>query len=111
MDLRSAVGAQEWPSACGVPIHGPTGLNCALSCCRFVRSLAATAASWTPPEIVTGALASVGLSASFVDLLDDASRYAEFQVKTDEALSLAGKDVGTPIAHFQPQHGWLSAGR
>jgi len=31
--------------------------------------------------------------------------HAEIRAETDQALALTGKDVGTPIIHFQPPHG------
>jgi hypothetical protein len=34
-----------------------------------------------------------------------ASADAAIQAETDEALSLTGKDVGTPILHFRPPEG------
>jgi hypothetical protein len=51
------------------------------------------------------ALAEAGLPASLADALDEASWDAEIQAETDEALALTGKDVGTPILHFQPPRG------
>jgi hypothetical protein len=36
---------------------------------------------------------------------DDTSFDAELRRETDEALALTGKDVGTPIIHFQPPGG------
>ncbi|SDY33170.1 hypothetical protein SAMN05661080_03115 [Modestobacter sp. DSM 44400] len=57
------------------------------------------------PEFVSPALAEAGLPADLVDALDDASLDQVVQAETDEALSLTGKDVGTPIIHFQPPTG------
>jgi hypothetical protein len=50
-------------------------------------------------------LAGIGLPASLADALDDPSWDAEIQAETDEALGLTGKDVGTPILHFEPPEG------
>ena len=50
-------------------------------------------------------LAEAGLPASLADALDDESADAEIQAETDEALALTGKDVGTPILHFEPPRG------
>jgi hypothetical protein len=50
-------------------------------------------------------LAEVGLPQSLVEALDDDSWDLEIRAETDEALSLTGKDVGTPIIHFQPPSG------
>lgn len=57
------------------------------------------------PQLVKDALTEAGLSTLFVDFLDDESRDAEIKAETEEALSLTGKDVGTPIVHFQPPEG------
>jgi hypothetical protein len=50
-------------------------------------------------------LAEAGLPADLADALDDASFDAVVRAETDEALALTGKDVGTPIIHFQPPTG------
>ncbi|MFD4638266.1 hypothetical protein ACFWN2_13185 [Lentzea sp. NPDC058436] len=57
------------------------------------------------PALVADALAEAGLPVSFTDALDDVARDAEIQAESDEALSLTGKDVGTPIIHFEPPEG------
>jgi hypothetical protein len=50
-------------------------------------------------------LAEAGLPAELADALEDDSLDAGIQRETDEALALTGKDVGTPIIHFQPPAG------
>jgi hypothetical protein len=50
-------------------------------------------------------LAHLGLPSALAGSLDDSSLDAELQRETDEALALTGKDVGTPIIHFQPPDG------
>jgi hypothetical protein len=50
-------------------------------------------------------LESVGLPADLADALDDASLDSELRAETEEALALTGRDVGTPILHFQPPGG------
>ncbi|ACU37805.1 hypothetical protein [Actinosynnema mirum] len=57
------------------------------------------------PELAADALAEAGLPTSLAESLDDASRDAEIQAESDEALSLTGKDVGTPILRFAPPNG------
>ena len=57
------------------------------------------------PDFVRLALAAADLPAELADALDDESFDAELRRETDEALSLTGKDVGTPIIHFQPPDG------
>ena len=56
-------------------------------------------------EFVEPVLVSIGLPASLADALDDPAWDAEIQAETDEALGLTGKDVGTPILHFEPPEG------
>lgn len=50
-------------------------------------------------------LTQVGLPASLAEALDDDSLDTQLRAETDEALGLTGKDVGTPIIHFQPPSG------
>ena len=54
---------------------------------------------------VTPVLASVGLPAELADALDDPAWDGVVRAETDEALALAGKDVGTPILQFVPPDG------
>ncbi|PPK98341.1 2-hydroxychromene-2-carboxylate isomerase [Kineococcus xinjiangensis] len=50
-------------------------------------------------------LADLGLPADLAAALDDDSWDATIQAETDEALSLTGRDVGTPIIHVDPPTG------
>lgn len=50
-------------------------------------------------------LPEAGLPLDLADALEDASWDVEIRAETDEALTLTGKDVGTPILHFQPPAG------
>ncbi|MGP4014637.1 mycothiol-dependent nitroreductase Rv2466c family protein [Saccharopolyspora sp. 5N708] len=50
-------------------------------------------------------LAQIGLPVELADALDDSGWDSELRAETDEALSLTGKDVGTPIIHFGPPEG------
>ena len=56
-------------------------------------------------EFVEPLLAKVGLPVELADALEDTSWDAELRGETDHALSLTGKDVGTPIIHFKPPAG------
>ena len=56
-------------------------------------------------ELLPEALQEAGLPAELARALEDTSWDAGIQGSTDEALSLTGKDVGTPILHFQPPEG------
>ncbi|MGC5584373.1 hypothetical protein [Ornithinimicrobium sp. W1665] len=50
-------------------------------------------------------LAGAGLPLGLAEALEDDTLDAVVQAETDEALGLTGKDVGTPIIHFQPPGG------
>jgi 2-hydroxychromene-2-carboxylate isomerase len=56
-------------------------------------------------EYAAHILTEAGLPASLADAVDDESADAEIRAETDEALTLTGKDVGTPILHFRPPEG------
>ena len=56
-------------------------------------------------EFVEPILAEVGLPPALAEALDDESWDREIRQETDEALGLTGKDVGTPIIHFEPPAG------
>jgi hypothetical protein len=57
------------------------------------------------PAFLEPVLMEAGLPSSLADALDDESLDAIIQAETDEALSHTGKDVGTPIIHFEPPEG------
>lgn len=68
------------------------------------------AAGITPQErgsrvFVEPLLSRAGLPAGLAGALEDTSWDSELQAETDHALTLTGKDVGTPIIHFQPPAG------
>jgi len=50
-------------------------------------------------------LRELELSTEFVDALEDTALDDEIRAETEEALTLTGRDVGTPILHFQPPGG------
>ena len=50
-------------------------------------------------------LAAAGLPAGLADALDDTRWDEEIRAEGEEALSLTGRDVGTPIIHFSPPGG------
>lgn len=56
-------------------------------------------------EFVEPILAEAGLPLALADALDDESWDSEIRQETAEALALTGKDVGTPIIHFEPPTG------
>ena len=50
-------------------------------------------------------LRDAGLPTDLTDALDDAAFDDGIRAETEEALALTGRDVGTPILHFQPPGG------
>jgi hypothetical protein len=56
-------------------------------------------------EFAEPLLARAGLPTALAEALDETSWDAELQAETDYALSLTGRDVGTPIIQFQPPDG------
>jgi hypothetical protein len=50
-------------------------------------------------------LRDAGLPTRLADALDDQTLDDEIRAETEEALALTGRDVGTPIIHFQPPGG------
>jgi hypothetical protein len=56
-------------------------------------------------QFVAPVLAELGFDAGLADALEDTTLDIELQDETDQALALTGKDVGTPIIHFQPPEG------
>ena len=57
------------------------------------------------PEHVSPILEALGLPADLVEALDDESWDELLDAETDEARAKTGKDVGTPIIHFNPPEG------
>jgi hypothetical protein len=64
-----------------------------------------TAATRGSRVFVEPLLAKAGLPADLAGALDDARWDEEIRAEGDEALSLTGRDVGTPIIHFAPPDG------
>ncbi len=56
-------------------------------------------------EFVEPMLTEAGLPTELADALDDGSWDEQIRADGDEALALTGKDVGTPIIHFEPPEG------
>lgn len=69
------------------------------------RSAELTPAERGSQAFVAPLLAKVGLPVDLADALEDPSWDAELRAETDHALSLTGKDVGTPIIQFRPPDG------
>ena len=56
-------------------------------------------------EFVEPMLTEAGLPTELADALDDGSWDEQIRADGEEALALTGKDVGTPIIHFEPPEG------
>jgi len=56
-------------------------------------------------DFLRSVLGAAGLPPALAGALDDPSWDAELRAETEQALSLTGKDVGTPILHFRPPDG------
>lgn len=56
-------------------------------------------------DLLPAVLAAAGLRQELAGALQDESWDTEIRAETDEALALTGKDVGTPILHFEPPTG------
>jgi hypothetical protein len=56
-------------------------------------------------DLLAPALRRAGLPPDLAGALDDPSYDAELRAETDAALALTGKDVGTPVLHFEPPDG------
>jgi 2-hydroxychromene-2-carboxylate isomerase len=69
------------------------------------RDQALQAAEQASRDLVEGALVDANLPGDLVAALDDAALDDEIRVETEEALTLTGRDVGTPILHFRPPTG------
>jgi len=72
---------------------------------EFVPETADDHAARGTRPFVEPVLAEVGLPAELADALDDPAWDTVVRAETDEALALTGKDVGTPILHFEPPDG------
>lgn len=58
-----------------------------------------------PRKLAATALATAGLDASLAAAVEATGHDPTIQAETDQALSLTGRDVGTPILHFDPPAG------
>jgi hypothetical protein len=56
-------------------------------------------------EFAEAILADAGLPVEFAGALEDAEHDRQITAETEQALTLTGRDVGTPILHFDPPDG------
>jgi 2-hydroxychromene-2-carboxylate isomerase len=88
--------------------HGQPALAAFYEACGqhvFERGEEGDAGERGTPRFLAPILDTAGLPGDLATALDDESRDAGIRAETDEALALTGKDVGTPILHFQPPEG------
>ena len=64
-----------------------------------------TASALGSPELLEPLLRDVGLPTDLAAGLDDTTLDEVIQAESEEALAQSGRDVGTPILHFQPPGG------
>lgn len=69
------------------------------------RAQKRSAADQAARELIESALGDAGLPRDLADALDDSSFDTEIGNETEGALALTGRDVGTPILHFEPPTG------
>jgi hypothetical protein len=101
--LRVAVRARAMHGRAAIaPLYEAIGTRI-FDTSRAVEPLAAS--DQAARHVLKPLLESVGLPATLADALDDTSLDDEIRAETEEALALTGRDVGTPILHFQPPGG------
>jgi hypothetical protein len=72
---------------------------------RSAADLGPRASRGAARQLVDAALCDANLPGDLADALDDTSLDKEIRTETEEALALTGRDVGTPILHFEPPGG------
>jgi hypothetical protein len=87
--------------------HGPDGLARYYAACgqKIFETEGGAAPAQDTRALAERILAAAGLPAELADALDETHRDESIRAETDEALALTGKDVGTPILHFEPPDG------
>ncbi|TFV59948.1 hypothetical protein E4P42_06120 [Mycobacterium sp. PS03-16] len=98
--LAAQVRAERGPAAVG-------SLYTALGTFIFdtPREVELSGADQGTREFVEPVLRALALPDELGDALEDPSYDDVIRAETDEALALTGKDVGTPILHFNPPDG------
>jgi len=99
--VAARVRAQVGPDAVG-PLYEAIGSRVFDAAADGVSSTGAGAATVAFLEPI---LRELGLRPESSDALDDTALDEDIRAETDEALALTGRDVGTPILHFQPPTG------
>ena len=96
------------PRGCAASTAGTRSSRCtrrSAHACSTLRATACSAADLGTPRLLEPLLRDAGLPAELADALDDTALDDEIRAETEEALALTGRDVGTPILHFQPPGG------
>jgi len=100
--VAAAVRASEGRAAMG-PLY--TAMSSGIFDVAAPSTKTETRLAWGTVEHVNPILAALGLDSSYSDALTDENFNAVIEAETEEALSLAGRDVGTPILSFNPPDG------
>jgi hypothetical protein len=69
------------------------------------RDAAISASDHKTRQLLEPALRAAGLPSELAGALDDTTFDDVIRTETEEALTLTGRDVGTPILHFRPPDG------
>jgi hypothetical protein len=99
--VAARVRAQHGRAAVG-PLYEAIGTRI-FDTSRDVDPLAAS--DQAARRMLEPVLRVAGLPADLADALDDDTLDEVIRTETEEALALTGRDVGTPILHFQPPGG------
>ena len=97
--VAAAARAAHGPRAVG-PLYAAYGTELFDSAPGRQEDLERDAAGFAAPI-----LRRLGLPVELADAVSDTSFDPEIRAETDRALSLTGRDVGTPILHFDPPRG------
>ena len=115
--IRRDCGCCGSPRGCAASTGGPrSGRSTRRSAAEFstrqVTLIPLSASSLGPRgrrggsrRMLEPLLRDAGLPTDLADALDDTAFDDEIRAETEEALALTGRDVGTPILHFQPPGG------
>lgn len=100
--VAAAVRVGEGRDAVG-PLYGAMGAT--IFDVSAPSTAEATRVGWGTRAHVEPILAGLGLDLGYADALEDPRRDVVIHAETEEALDLAGRDVGTPILAFEPPDG------
>ncbi len=105
-----AFGCCGWPRGCARSTAGRRSGHSTRRSVARLFDVSTTSTAFRRRTRAHGTFSSrswstLGLSAELADALDDDTFDDAIRAETEEALALTGRDVGTPILHFQPPGG------